>query len=184
MANSEEIRLIARGGSGDREGVRFYVTPELNETRNVNYQEISEIRQAGGILIYIGSTPRTYQLNARMVSRTPDEADLTYAYTHRLKSWTVPTKNAGGGEDSENAPEVVKLWGYGRRQLRGVPVVITSLSIDYPANVSYITTSNGAAHIPIIQTFSISLKEARTADEISEDFFNLEQYKLGTLPNW
>lgn len=185
----EEIRLIARGKTNaamqtPQEGVRFLVTPELNETRTVNYQEISEMRQAGGVLIYIGSTPRTYQLTARMVSRTQSEADLTYTYTHLLKSWTVPTKDSGGGYDRDNAPEVVKIWGYGKKQLRGVPVVITSLSIDYPANITYITTSDGKAYIPVIQNFSISLKEARNLDEIVAPGFSLEQYKQGTLPYW
>lgn len=177
----DEIRLIARDAQSDQHGVRFLVTPELNETRTVNYQEISEMRQAGGILIYIGTQSRTYQLTARMVSRSEREADLTFKYTHLLKSWTVP-RTGGGVFIGENAPEILKLYGYGARQLRGVPVVITSLSIDYPANVSYIKTRDGSAHIPIIQNFTLSLKEARNPEEFKT--FNLEQYKQGTLPNW
>jgi hypothetical protein len=183
----EEIRLIARDSgftSGGQHGVRFFVTPELNESRTVNYQEISELRQAGGLLIYIGTQARTYQLTARMVSRTQEEADMTYINTHTLKSWTVPTKSKqSSGFDTENTPMVLKLYGYGAsKQIRGVPVVITSLSIDYPSTVSYIKSSGGA-WIPILQTFSIALKEARNADELTRGF-NLQQYKEGTLPNW
>lgn len=184
--NTEELRLISRDGNVGQEGVRFYVTPELNETRTVNYEEISEMRQAGGFLIYIGTQARTYQLTARMVSRTEKEAARTYRYTHLLKSWTVPKK---GGADEENTPEILKLYGYGMdKQIRGVPVVITSLSIDYPATVTYITTPDKKAFIPIIQNFSISLKEARNIDELDgtagEHPFDLEAYKLGTLPTW
>lgn len=188
----EEIRLISRDGSEDQDGVRFYVSPELSETRTVNYQEISEMRQAGGLLIYIGTQARTYSLTARFVSRTTTEATKTFKYTHMLKSWTVPNKSkvtggtgqgAGGGIDaSENAPEVLKLYGYGSNQIRGVPVVITSLTIDYPANVTYVPTDDGTALIPIIQTFNISLKEARNMEELEK--FNLINYKLGILKYW
>lgn len=183
MLAQEEIRLIARDQQSGQEGVRFYVTPELNETRTVNYQEYSEMRQAGGILIYIGTQARTYQLSARMVSRSQREADLTYVYTHRLKAWTTPKYDkTGGAEHTDNAPEVLQLYGYGdERQLRGVPTVITSLSIDYPANVSYIQATNGA-WIPIIQNFTISLKEARGVTELEN--FNLKAFKEGTLLKW
>jgi hypothetical protein len=181
--SQEEIRLIARDGQEGQHGVRLFVTPELNETRTVNYQEISEMRQAGGILIYIGTQARTYQITARMVSRSQREADLTYKYTHLLKSWTVPRKG-GGVFDDENAPEVLKLYGYGQeRQIRGVPVVITSLSIDFPSAVTYVTTRDGKAHVPVIQTFTISLKEARRPEEL-QDNFDLTAYKQGTLKNW
>lgn len=184
MANINQIRLVERlGGPIGSTEVRFFVTPELSESRNVNYQEISEIRQSGGLLIYIGTPARTYQLNARMVSRTPDEADITYSYTHRLKGWTVPTAGqAGAAFDTSNVPTILKLYGYGTRQIRGVPVVITSLNIDYPAGVSYIQTTNGLAHIPIIQTFSIALKEARTEGDVLS--LDLAAYKEGTLQNW
>lgn len=186
----EEIRLISRDGQDGQEGVRFYVTPELSESRTVNYQEISEMRQAGGLLIYIGTQPRTYSLTARMVSRTSEEATKTFRYTHLLKGWLMPNKGGAGGgiNKDENAPEVLKIWGYGRDQIRGVPVVITSLSIDYPAGVTYIPTESGTAYIPVIQTFNISLKEARNMDELSGKAkagnFNLEQYKRGLLEYW
>jgi hypothetical protein len=191
ITGQEEIRLIQRGGSSQQFGVRFYVTPELSESRTVNYQEISEIRQAGGILIYIGTQLRTYQINARMVSKTTEEADLTYTYTHRLKAWTTPSKDGGGGQVSgtgvggANSPEILKLYGYGGEsggQLRGVPCVITSFNIDYPNNVSYIKTSNGRASVPIVQTFSIALKEVRSDNDLEN--FNIHSYRDGSLLNW
>lgn len=181
----EEVRLIARESKSSigQEGVRFFVTPELNESRNVNYTEISDIRQPGGLLIYIGTPLRTYQINARFISRTQEEADLAFTYTHLLKAWTMPSKGGDGRTGGENAPEILKLYAYGYdRQIRGVPVVITSLGIDYPANVTYISTSNGKAFVPIMQTFSISLKEARSTTELQE--FKLSSYKNGTFEGW
>lgn len=186
----EEIRLIARDTASDQEGVRFFVTPEFNESSSISYTEIYDIRQPAGYLIYIGTASRTYQLTARMVSRTNEEADLTYRYTHLLKSWTVPRKegNSGGGGlggSGDNAPEILKLYGYGigaKGQIRGVPVVITSLNIEYPSSVAYIKTSNEKALVPIIQTFSISLKEAHSPTEIEE--FDLGKFKQGILNHW
>lgn len=171
--------------------VRFFVTPELSESRSVNYMEISEMRQAGGLLIYIGTQARTYNINARFVSRTSEEADISWRYTQLLRSWAMPDKHAksGGGSNTtrtggnENAPEVVRLYGYGReRQLRGVPMVLTSLNIEFPSNISYIRTTNGKAQVPIVQTISIGLKEARNMDELRN--FSLADYKSGTLQSW
>lgn len=170
--------------------VEFIVTPELSESRTVNYLEISEMRQAGGLLVYIGTQARTYTLNARFVSRTPAEADVSYTYTHVLKSWAMPDKTASSGSSSQtrtggeqNAPEVLRLYGYGHeKQIRGVPVVLTSLNIEYPSNVSYIYNTDGDAQVPIIQNISIGLKEARNMDELNK--FSLASYKDGTLQNW
>lgn len=184
------IRLTQRGGTAQSLEVVFQVTPELSEARTVNYQEISEIRQAGGILIYIGTGLRTYQINARFVSQTTENADLTFAYTHRLKGWTTPNKDGGGavaaGAGGQNAPEILKLYGYGMGdeagQIRGVPVVITSLNIDYPNNVSYIKTSNKKADVPIVQNISIALKEARS--DIDLENFDIVGFRRGQLRNW
>jgi hypothetical protein len=188
-SDQEEVRLVSRDGSNEQETVRLFVTPELNETRTVNYQEISEMRQAGGLLIYIGTAARTYSLTARFVSRTEAEATKTFDWVHLLKGWTTPNKSvvaggagAGGGiAPAENAPSVLKLYGYGE-QLRGVPVVITSLSIEYPAGVTYIESTTRSAFVPVIQQCTISLKEARNMTELEE--FNLADYKLGLLQNW
>lgn len=189
ISGQEEIRLIQRGGTAEQFGVRFFVTPELSEARTVNYQEISEIRQPGGILIYIGTQLRTYQINARMVSRSQEEADLTYTYTHRLKAWTTPNKDGGGpvagGAGGATAPEILKLYGYGADwggQLRGVPCVITSLNIDFPNNVSYIKTTNGRASVPIVQNISIGLKEARSDTDLEN--FDMISFRNGYLLNW
>jgi hypothetical protein len=189
LGGQEEIRLIQRGGTSQQFGVRFFVTPEISEARTINYQEISEIRQPGGILIYIGTQLRTYQINARMVSRSQEEADLAYIYTQRLKAWTTPNKDAGGpvaeGAGGATAPEILKLYGYGGAsggQLRGVPVVITSLNIDFPNNVSYLKTTNGKADVPIVQNISISLKEARSVDDLEK--FNIYSFRSGELLNW
>jgi hypothetical protein len=183
FSDQSEVRLVSRDGSNSQSSVRLFVTPELNETRTINYQEISEMRQAGGLLIYIGTQARTYSLTARFVSRTDDEARRTFDQVQLLKGWTVPNKAGSGGGivASENAPEVLKLYGYGE-QLRAVPVVITSLSIDYPAGVTYIEATSRSAFVPIIQTCTISLKEARNMKELED--FNLVDYKLGLLQNW
>lgn len=199
----EEITLR----SSDGDSVIFYVTPELTESRSVSYNEISDIRQAGSIVIYMGTASRTYSINAKMVARTGDEADLTYKNTHILKSWCMPKAgapewwdNGGSGNtlsndgvtaaiDSSialgsNNPVILKLYGYGKRQLRGVTVVMESLSIEYPADMTYIKCNSTEAYIPIVQTFNIGLKEVHNTEEIDPDNFSLSEYKAGTLENW
>jgi hypothetical protein len=195
--DQEEVRLISRDGAAGnvQHGVRFFVTPELSESRTVLYDEMSDIRFPGGMLIYIGTQLRTYSITAKMISRTRQEADLTYTYTHILKSWTMPSKfgtvdalGTGGQGGGENTPEILRLYAYGKeRQIRGVPVVMTSLNIDYPSNITYITKSDNKTFVPIVQTFTIGLKEARNWKELSgegDTGFKIEEYKQGILPAW
>lgn len=194
-----EVRLYARGVKDD-DGknkstatsgmVRFTATPELSEGRTLLYEEINDIRSPGGYVIYQGTAPRTYSISAKMVSRTKAEATKTFQYTHLLKSWTVPNSLndtdavLGGGV---NTPQVLRLYGYGfisKGQLRGVPVVITSLNITYPSNVTYIPTTDTRAYIPIIQSFSIELKEVRNLEELTPENFKIQAYREGTLVYW
>jgi hypothetical protein len=206
---ADEIRLLATKGEKYgpfwfnrplgfvEDSVIFRATPEISENRAVNFTEISDIRHPGGVLIYIGTQPRTYDISAKFISRTEAEADEAYIYTHLLKSWTMPRKNDGIGWDSgtggyKNTPMVLRLWGYDSEnlgQFRGVPVVITSLNLSFPPDINYIKNSGGV-HIPIIQSVSITLKEARKYSELrgsdknNGTGFDLEDYKNGELDQW
>jgi hypothetical protein len=190
--NADEIRLAGTG----EDLVVFRATPEISENRAVNFSEISDIRHPGGLLIYIGTQPRSFDISAKFISRTVEEATESYKFTHLLKSWTMPIKKDGEGWDSgtggyKNTPEVINLFGYDKGdkgQFKGIPVVITSLNISFPPDVNYIEDENGV-FIPIIQSVSIALKEARKYSELRgrDDGgvgFKMQDYKNGELDTW
>ena len=169
-------RVVLRGKSG--RSVIFEVPPSMGESRNVNYTEIGEgVRLPTSFLFYMGSSSRTFRLDSKFLSRTPQEADQTFRKIHLLKGWTVGDPNS---QDLEiNAPEVLLLAAYGN-SLKNIPVVIRSLNIEYPDDVDYVSGGNGP--MPIVQSVSISLTETHSIADIEN--FNLEQFKTGTLRGW
>jgi hypothetical protein len=242
MARNKAVKLspIPRGKnlSSPYNSVVFFVTPDISESRSVNYAEISDVRLPASILIWMGSPSRNFSLNAKFIARSKAEADVAFRNVNLLKSWCVtnsiigpegtitatsqkdylqeidPTNpadvpavnnqdgtgpNAPPANDQKTAykvngalfsdtPEVLGLEGFAG-QFRKIPVVITSLNINYSSEVDYIANSRGVL-VPILQEISISLKEAR---EITSgpnqsagaiDTFNLTKFKQGLLDFW
>ena len=164
-----------------RNSVLFEVQPELSEAKSTNYVEIGEIRSSASLLIFMGSPSRNFSLNAKLVSRTVEEATQNFEYLHRLKGWSMPdpkyqTKISGTG-----VPRTLLLYAYGKN-IRGVPTVIKTLNIDYPVDCDYILTKDKDARMPIILNVSVQLQETRTPDELTA--FLIEEYKTGQLPWW
>lgn len=172
------------------ETVTFEISPEVSESNNAIYTEISAIRSAGSILIYTGSPSRKWQINSKFVSRTPNEAASTWRSIQLLKSWTKPDVNYKFGNDVKRMPHVVRLYGYGKTWM-GIPVVVSSLNVEYPTDVDYVmaqegTGPNSIQHgtlVPIVQTVSIQLTESRNIDELWYRF-DLEKFKRGMMEGW
>lgn len=185
---SNKIRLVSTSVSPSTNGqadtgteqVAFDLSPEISESKQVIYAEIGDIRQAASILIYGGSPSRKWSLNAKFLSRTQKEADETWRSVQLLRSWTNPDTNYKYGIDS-GTPHVLRLYGYGRTW-KAIPVVITSLTVDYPTDIDYIPTEYGT-NVPVIQSVSMQLTEARTPDDLLKKF-DLEKFKLGVLEGW
>jgi hypothetical protein len=185
---SNKIRLVstavARSGNGQTntglEQVEFNLSPEISESKQVIYAEIGDIRQAASILIYGGSPSRKWSVNAKFLSRTAKEADLTWKSVQLMRSWANPDTNYKYGIDS-GTPHVLRLYGYGRTW-QGIPVVLSSVNVDYPSDIDYIPTEYGT-NVPVIQSVSFQLTEARTPDDLLKKF-DLEKFKLGVLPEW
>ena len=179
-------RLICIREPGGGDPVIFKVRPEVTVSSSANYIEVSEIRQAASILVYIGSPSRTFTVNAKLVSRTKKEADKNFEILHRLRSWRMPTKNTGrlGADDTSDSPPALELLGYGTETIgnfRAIRCVMTALNEDFPVDVDYVTCSN-TSEMPIIMTVSISLKEIHKPEDL--DKFDFNEFKSGKLPEW
>lgn len=180
ISNLQNISDSVAGEAGFY-GVRFRLTPEITEAGSVSYAEIHEARVPASFLIYIGTPSRTWSINAKMLSRTVEEADRTWREINILRSWRMPENGAMSVDGGGNAPTIVNLYGYGKT-FQAIPTVITSLNIEWPSDVDYIKDSQGT-DIPILMSVSISLKEAHQHQDIMNDF-NILSYRLGTLEHW
>lgn len=186
MANSDEakqpnvIQLVEKGGKR----VIFKASPEIDETGQALYVEVSEIRAPASLLLYMGSPSRTFNITGKFISRTRAEADTAFEYKSLLQAWRMPLDGfaSGGlsGDDSGTVPRIVRLWGYGT-QFNGIPTVVKSISISYPSDTDYILDSSGN-DVPIVWPITVSLQEAHTMDDIKA--FNYDSYKTGTLEEW
>jgi hypothetical protein len=71
--------------------VDFEVTPDLIETRNVNYSAVDPTHMPGQIYTYKNTSSRLFNLsNARFISRTENEAQRNLIWLWRLRGWCMP----------------------------------------------------------------------------------------------
>lgn len=154
--------------------VVFNNTPELSESGQAIFSGIDGIRSPASLLIYQGSPSRTYTISAKFVSRTKKEAQDNFDNMNILKAWRMPMSRF-------DDPETLRLYAYGN-SIKGVPVVLVSVTVEWPSDVDYIIIDNDGTSVPIIQTASLSLKEIRSWDDL--ETFSYTSYKAGLLDGW
>jgi hypothetical protein len=172
MANTRKITLTAATGT-----VEFYSSPEMEESGSTIYISLDDIRSPASLMIWMGSPARTFSINAKLISRTQDEADESFTQKSLLQAWRMPT---GAGIAQSSVPEIIYLNGYGN-QFNNIPCVVQSLNISYPTDVDYIISSAGF-NVPIIWPVSVVLREFHTTDDMAS--FDYDAYKSGNLEGW
>ena len=93
--------------------VAFDVTPEITETRNVNYTSLDPVHMPGGIHVYKGTSSRVYNINnIRLVSRTREEASKNLYRLNILRSWAMPYFGKNNSQLIGAPPDVLALSAY------------------------------------------------------------------------
>lgn len=163
--------------------VIFTVMPQVSESRTVSYESVQPAQFPGAFHKYKGTESTTYTISAVFASSTPYQAGKNLENLRRLKSWTMPFFGDNVPKGKLGAPPPVLLF----RGLRGavgeVPVVITSLSYDWPKDVDYIKAqgSKGDTPFPAIMTVSISVVESFSVAEFNG--FDLAAFANGDMAN-
>lgn len=102
MATQEENPFKVRLQDRYRNRVAFDVTPDLNETRNTNYNSLEPVHMPGAIQIYKNTSSRSFNIsNARFLSRTPQEAERTIKKLWTLRGWGMPRFGQGSSTLNE-----------------------------------------------------------------------------------
>jgi len=87
-----DYRVSLSNSTNPTELVIFSTTPDLIETRNVNYKNVDLTHSPGQILAYGNTASRNFNLsNIKLISRTSKEAALNLRRIWMLRSWTMPT---------------------------------------------------------------------------------------------
>ena len=180
--------------------VPFDVSPVINESREAQYVN-QPMPGPVGMIMYMLTGNRTFTISAKFVSRTVQEAEEAYHYSNLLRSWLIP-QGQDGTDSKGGRPPILRLNGY-QNQFLNIPVVLSSLSINFPEDVDYIEVE-GMAMVPIIQAVEVTVLEshrtstARAAKDgevegnkasssrggYGQDEFRLAAFKTGTLPGY
>lgn len=168
--------------------IEFVVMPEIVENRSVSYEPVQPVQFPGAFQKYKGTESVQWQINATFVSRTSDEASLNLKYLSWLRAWTMPfygeaIKSSKFQSRLGAPPPVLKFKGY-RGLLGEVPVVINSLSWNWPKDVDYIEAkspdgSKTNIPFPTVMQVSIQIVESFSTEQFNN--FSLEKYLAGNI---
>jgi len=168
-----KVKLISAADRADasivnakKKVVVFDVTPDINESRTVNYTHVSPVHAPGQFYMYVNTQSRQYSLsNVKLVSRTAKEARDNIQKLNTLRGWMEPyfgsTAEAGKYDPFQVAqqtltkrlgapPEILLFSAYSssstadggnfKGNINRVPVVVLSMSIPYVSDTDYIPT--------------------------------------------
>lgn len=180
----EELSSSGQAAKANRLGnssgiVEFEVQPTVSETASASYAPVDDIRQAASMLIYMGSPSREFSITAKLVSRTKREAELAWKKVQILRSWRMP-EASGNNSFNAKSPSRLTLSGLSG-WYNQIAVRMTNLTIENPEDVDYIKSYSGY-DVPIVWPITISLKEARSPNELKR--FDIISFRQGRLEKW
>lgn len=182
--NIYKVKLVNQAFPNER--VKFEVSPELSESRSVNYTPLEPIHSPGQIYIYKNSTSRTFSLGEiKLISRNQEEASQNLINVQLLRSWSLPWFGSGGmaggaisddnlvGEalgGQETAPSVATAKtnssaGYGIESLGAPPAVLLLTAYSAGRNASY----DNINRVPVVMS-DININYPTDADYIPTEY--------------
>lgn len=181
--DSHKVSLWAEGV-----GVIFEVMPQISEQRSVGYEEVQALQSPGPFQKFRGTGATVWTVNAMLISRNRDEATDNLGILSRLRGWTKPffgDRTAQQFPGMLGAPPPVLTFNGLRGYVLGpAPVVINSLTWDWPRDVDYLSTfvtdeQGGAIPFPAVMNISITLYESYSPAQMNE--FSLGDFRMGRL---
>ena len=139
--------------------IAFDVTPEITETRNVNYKTLEPVHMPGGIHVYGNTSSRVFNINnIRLVSRTREEASKNLYRLNILRGWAMPYFGVNNTSLVGAPPDVLSLSAYstGPRGSANDPAVSGSIDERRADNVAKLTKTG-----PGVQDTTNLLKRTR-----------------------
>jgi len=122
------------------DGIIFPYTPSINQSLVARYSPYDLPHSNYRGYFYGGSNQNEVVVNARFTAQDTREAKYLLAVMHFLKSCTKMFY----GQDAQRGtpPPLVFLSGYGEYQFNEHPCVISTVNINLPNDVDYISTTD------------------------------------------
>lgn len=200
--NKYKVKLIpvskkySESSTFDDEGIVFDVMPVISESRAATWDNVPVTHHPGEILAYKTTQSRTWQISdAKLISRTPDEARKNLLLLNKVRSWVMPFYGYGTEKKLKNMlgapPVILQLSAYGSPNIGPVTVVLIDYNFSYPNDVDMIpcsgeyagddmdTVIDAGTPFPILSSITLNLKEIFSPREFSS--FDIVAYKNGNL---
>ena len=138
FASSDVLAPLQRAG-----GLVFPYTPTISISHSATYDDVAITHQNYQFMAYQNSKANAISISGPFNVEDAVQAQYWIAAIHFLRSATK--MYTGDGDSAGSPPPILSLNGYGDYVFKNVPVVITSFSIDLPADANYIATTMGTA---------------------------------------
>lgn len=157
----------------------FPFNPVILLSHSANYSQISPTHTNYPFYAYQNSQVQEITITGEFYVETAQDASYWVACVHFLR--TMTKMFYGEGDLQGNPPLVTRLNGYGKHVLNNIPVLLTTFSIDMPADVDYIPTEiNGEINYVPTQS-QISVSCAPNYARRTHSKFNLKQFADGNF---
>lgn len=177
-----KVKLSARPKVGSLNQITFKVMPVISESQSAEYDSFSPLHHPGEIQKYKTTKSRNWSLEAKLISRTTEEATENLKYINLLRSWTMPFYGNGTQKAFPKLlgapPPILTLSGYGDSMIGPISCVLERYDWRWPNDIDYIPTNNGEP-FPVIVDISLTLRESWSPNEFSN--FDLLHYKNGNM---
>ena len=147
--------------------VTFEASMPIAESRNASYSNYDIVHLPTDIWSYKNTTARKFSLSGRIVSRTPDEADLNAMYLDLIRSWTLPDFGSTGA-----TPPILHLSGYRNNNIDDLQVLLVGYSINYSDEVDWIF--QGKIPMPVICGVQLELVEVYSPLQITNKAWKIK----------
>jgi hypothetical protein len=138
----------------------FEASAIVPETRRANYDPYSLVHLPTDVYSYRSTTSRSFAIQAKLVSRTVDEAAANAKILYLIRKWILPDFSESGAP-----PPILKLTAYRNKNINELPVVITEYGWTFDDQTDYIF--DGEEPMPVIGMLNIQLTEIYSAEEIT-----------------
>jgi hypothetical protein len=188
MYMQSDSRLTNLSGDNNQGwgGIYFPVTPSIKQDSKANWSPSNVQHTNYAVHSYVNSDVGAISVSGQFPVQTQEEAIYWVSTVHALRSIT---KMRTGQDSTPGAPPpVCRFFAYGQDMFYNVPVVVSSFSIDLPADVDYITgynyqTSDGRIDIqnkvPTLSTISLTLLPVYSRREMNR--FTVDAFVRGDL---
>lgn len=155
----------------------FPLNPTIMLSHTANYSNISPTHSNYIFHTYQNSQVDSIQVIGEFYIENSEDAKYWIASTHFLK--TMTKMFYGDGDNSGKPPLVTRLNGYGKHVLNDIPVLISTVTVDLPKDVDYISCKigNEETFVPIESQVAVTCLPNYSRATVSK--FDLNAFARG-----